>query len=215
MDGSMKFSYRNSSVRFAFLTILCCLLAGCSVDPFGTKEEVRQVRTSTSEDTKMMTREMRRLQEELDNLSTRFDRFSSSQEQEMLALKASVNRLEQEYSRSNASLLSEVDAKIIDLDAKRVADKNQLITKINSVVDQLNALARKMKAASAATTDTEIVAGKGFYYTVEDNDTLWGIARKFRAEYGVTVEAIQQANNMDASNSRIVPGQKIIIPVKE
>ena len=28
-------------------------------------------------------------------------------------------------------------------------------------------------------------------------------------------EAIQQANNMETSNSRIVPGQRIIIPVKE
>ena len=215
MDGSMKFSYRNSSVRFALVTLMCCLLAGCSMDPFGTKEEVRQVRTSTSEDTKMMTREMRRLQEEVDNLSIRFDQFSSSQEKEILSLKAMVNRLEQDYSRSNTSLLSEVDRKVGDLDAKRVADKNQLIEKINAVVDQLNALSRRMKSASAATANTEVFSGKGFYYEVQKNDTLWGIARKYSAEYGVTVEAIQQANNMDASNSRIVPGQRIIIPVKE
>ncbi len=45
------------------------------------------------------------------------------------------------------------------------------------------------------------------YHTVERGDTLWGISR----EYGVTVRAIEEANNLD-DPGRLSVGQRLIIP---
>jgi len=190
-------------------------LAGCSLDPFGTKQEVQAVRTNTNEDMKIVRGDLLRLREDVNNLSARFDRFSAAQEREIASLKTTVSGLERQLHQTNPSILSEVDKKIADLDAKRVADNNKLIEQINSVVDQVNALSRKMRTVSSRAGSTETVSQKGFYYTVEQGDSLWGIANKFRREYGVTVEAIRLANNMSASSTRIVPGQKLFIPVKE
>jgi LysM repeat protein len=197
----------------AFLT--CSCLAGCGLDPFGAKQEVREVRTSTSEDITTFRKDLHRLQQDLTNLSAHFDRSSAAQEKEILALKSAVKALDSRVAESNAAILSEADKKIRELDAKRLADKNQLVTKINSIVDRINALSQRLSAPSSPShTPTETVAQKGFYYTVEEGDSLWKIVRKFK-EYGVSVQDLQQANNMSSSDSRIVTGQKLFIPVKK
>lgn len=194
---------------------LLLTLVGCSFDPFGTKEEVRTVRTNTSEDMNILRGDVLRLKEDVNNLAASVDRLSSSQEREISSLRSAVGALERQVSQTSPSVLSEVERKLADLDAKRVADKNQLVEKINAVVDQVNTLARRGSTAPSGSGSTRTVSQKGFYYTVEERDTLWGIASKFRNEYGVTIEAIRQANDMGASDNRIVPGQKLFIPVKE
>ena len=219
MNGQTTFLPVGCLRRFLNLAgavLMSCLLMGCSLDPFGTKKEVQAVRTSTSEDVRILSGDVRRLQDELNNLLVRFDGFSSAQEREIAALKAAVKGLEQQVGQAAVSTLSEVDRKIAELDAKRIADKNELVAKINTVVDRINVLSKRLQTASPARPGTtETISQKGFYYTVEEGDTLWGIANKFRSEYGVTVDAIRQANNMTASDSRIVSGQKLFIPVKE
>ncbi len=215
MKCTQGYSKRSYRVRFLVLLMMSSCLAGCSFDPFGAKEEVQAVRTSTGEDINMLRGDLRRIQEEVNNLSARFDRFSSAQEREVVALKSAVNGLERQVGQTGTSLLSEVDRKIAEQDSKRVADKNELVGKINSVVDQVNNLSRRVRAGSAPpSTAGEKITQKGFYYTVEEGDSLWGIASKFK-EYGATVEAIRQANNMDSSNSRIVTGQRLFIPAKQ
>jgi len=195
--------------------LLLLILVGCSFDPFGTKEEVRTVRTNTTEDINIIRGDLLRLRDDVNNLTASVDRFSSSQEREISSLRSTVTTLERQVNQMSPSILSEVDRKLADLDAKRVADKNQLVEKINAVVDQVNALARRGSTTPSGSGSTKTVSQKGFYYTVEERDTLWGIASKFKSEYGVTIEAIRQANNMGASDNRIVPGQKLFIPVKE
>lgn len=195
--------------------VACCCLAGCSIDPFGAKKQAREVRMSASEDIKITQGDVRRLQEEVNNLSVRLDKFSAAQEREILALKSAVNGLDRRSGQGNQSVLAEVDRRIAELDAKRVTDKNQLIAKINSVIEQINTLSRKVRTTRASgSTGGETITEKGFYYTVVDGDSLWGIASKFK-ERGVTVEAIRQANDMGAGSSRIVTGQKLFIPVKK
>lgn len=219
MDRVMKFSGRNlrlqRSLRRVVPLVGCCCLAGCSINPFGTKQEVREVRTSTAEDIKIVRGDIQRLQEHVNNLSVRLDRVSSAQEREILDLKSAVSSLDSRVTQASNSVLAEVDRKIAEQDAKRAADKNQLVAKINSVVERINALSRRVRTApSPPSRGGETVSQKGFYYTVEEGDSLWGIASKFR-ERGVTVDAIRQANEMPSTSSRIDPGQKLFIPVKE
>ena len=45
-------------------------------------------------------------------------------------------------------------------------------------------------------------------YEVQSGDTLWGIAQ----EFGTTVEAIVEANDLDDPD-RIAPGDELVIPV--
>lgn len=201
--------------QHAVLPLLLLALAGCSFDPFGTKEEVRTVRTNTTEDMNILRGDVLRLKEDVTNLTASVDRLSSSQEREISSLRSAVSALERQVNQISPSVLSEVERKLADLDAKRVADKNQLVEKINAVVDQVNTVARRSSAAPTGSGTTRTVSQKGFYYTVEERDTLWGIANKFRNEFGVTIESIRQANDMGASDNRIVPGQKLFIPVKE
>lgn len=219
MDGVMEFrgwDFRLCrSLKALFSLVLCSSLVGCSFDPFGAKREVREVRTSTGEDVRIMRGDVRRLQQEVNSLSARFDRFSAPREREVTALKSAVSGLNNRVGQMNQSVLAEVDRKIAELDAKTVADKNQLVAKINSVVDQINALSRRVRTTpSPASGGSRTITEKGFEYTVVDGDSLWGIASKFK-EYGVTVDAIRQANDMSASSSRIVTGQKLFIPVKK
>lgn len=219
MDGVIRFGGRHFSWRRSLKSIVsmvaCCCLAGCSIDPFGAKKQVREVRMSASEDIKITRGDLRRLQEEVNNLSVRLDRLSAAQEREIIALKSAVNGLDRRAGQGNQSVLAEVDRRIAELDAKRVADKNQLVAKINSVIDQINTLSRRVQTArSSVSKSGGTITEKGFYYTVVDGDSLWGIASKFK-ERGVTVEAIRQANDMSAGSSRIVAGQKLFIPVKK
>ncbi len=200
--------------RLALILGAACLLTGCSFDPFGAKQEVQEVRTSTAEDMKIVRGDFRRIEEELNNLSARLDRSSTAHEREIASLKSTVTGLERQLSQTNVSVLSEVDKKIADSETRRVADKNELVGKINSIVDQVNALSRRVRAAASAPPGgVGKVTQEGFYYTVQEGDTLWGIVGKFR-EYGVTVEAIRQANKVGPGD-RIVTGQKLFIPAKE
>jgi len=219
MDAVLNSSGRRSGTclltKVMAALLVCFCLAGCSIDPFGTKQEVREVLTTTGEDIKVIRVDLQRMQEEVNNLSVRLDRYSAVQERELASLKGALGSFDGRLGQANTSLLAEVDRRIAELDAKRVADKNQLVAKVNSLVDEVNALSRRIRTASASPpAGSETVAQKGFYYTVEERDTLWGIASKFR-EYGVTVEAIRKANNMASADSRIVSGQKLFIPVKE
>ncbi len=170
---------------------------------------------SASEDIKITRGDLRRLQEEVNNLSVRLDRLSATQEREILALKSAVNGLDSRAGQANQSVLAEVDRRIAEQDAKRVADKNQLVAKINSVIAEINTLSRRVRTTRpSGSRSGETITEKGFYYTVADGDSLWGIASKFK-DRGVTVEAIRQANEMGAGSSRIVTGQKLFIPVKK
>jgi nucleoid-associated protein YgaU len=203
------------SVVWGILVAVCCFLGGCSIDPFGSKQEVREVRTSTREDIRITQGDMERLREEVENLSARFESLSSTQEREMQALRNAVDGLESRVAQTNNTVLGEVDRRIAEAEAKSVADRNQLAAKVNDVVERINALSQRMKTLTTSRpVRTETVSEKGIEYTVEERDSLWGIASKFK-EYGVTVDAIRQANNMQPTDNRIVPGQKLFIPVKQ
>jgi LysM repeat protein len=199
----------------AVLLITCLLLAGCSVDPFGSKKEVQEVRTSTNEDIRTTRGDIQRLQEEIENLSVRFERFSSAQEREIQAVRRAVSGLEGQIAQGNNSVLAEVERKVAEVDAKRAADREQLTSKVNDVVNRINTLSQRINTVlSSRPRESGAVTERGIEYEVQDGDSLWGIASKFK-EHGVTVDAIRRANNMDPSDSRIVPGQKLFIPVKE
>jgi LysM repeat protein len=64
------------------------------------------------------------------------------------------------------------------------------------------------KVASATNRSSAPASGSnGFYYRVQQNDTLTGVAQK----YNITVGRLASANNMP-SNARLGLGQQIWIP---
>lgn len=66
--------------------------------------------------------------------------------------------------------------------------------------------AKKVASGSATKTDQNT---KYVYYTVQQGDTLWDIARKYQ---GVTVEQIREWNNLGNGNS-LQPGQKLRVGI--
>ncbi len=65
--------------------------------------------------------------------------------------------------------------------------------------------AEAAREGTAAAPEVQPAAAR--FHTVERGDTLWGISR----DYGVTVRAIEEANNLD-DPGRLSIGQRLVIP---
>ena len=112
-----------------------------------------------------------------------------------------------------ADILRDVDSKVTVLENRRIKVTNKLNTRIDDVVREVTSVLSKMKGGAIA----GITSGgteKGFYHTVVSGENPWSIAQKYKTEYGVTTQAILDANGLK-SGDPIRPGQKLFVPVNK
>ena len=84
--------------------------------------------------------------------------------------------------------------------------------KMTSSSTELLASDGESKEGETTEVDKPVVAfAKTTTYTIRKGDTLAGIAQK----HGITMDQLMQANNIKNTRYKLVPGNKLIIPVKD
>jgi len=181
--------------------------AGCSL----TNSKQRKVQAATDADIRSMRDDVARLTRTVEALENEMTRSDKTFERELAELRRSVTALDGKVGRSVAGAKQELAAAINAVERKRVADRNALDAKMNAIVAQVN---KALRSGGTRTTSGGTGTERGFVHTVKEGETVSAIAAKYRDEYGATVKAILDANNLTV-NSIIRPGDDLFIPVKE
>jgi LysM repeat protein len=130
------------------------------------------------------------------------------------------DKLNQPAANDSASQddLKKLAGQVQELAKKQQADNDLIVKEIEKLgkISGGSTVSHKPPPSVATTTPTDnpIPGGpqKGYYYTIQDKDTLSAIAKAYRAQnIKVSVDQILKANpGLDAKN--LIVGKKIFIP---
>lgn len=144
-------------------------------------------------------------------------------QQSLQSLQKDLRDLQDKVNSGNSTLATQQDlkqlaSKIEDVDRKRAADYDRLVSQIEALgklVTAPPAAVPKARSRPAPTEEPEPAANvsdKGYYYVVKKGDYLSLIAQAYRAKnVKVTVKQILDANP-GLDEKRLIVGQKIFIP---
>jgi LysM repeat protein len=199
-------------------SILVALAAALLVGALGcefTNSERRKTEAATTEEMSAIRSELGRLRQDVDALDRDLARSDKALRDEIAALRQSVADLESKSAGQVAAAVETLTKAINEVEDKRVSDKNALNKKIDWVADQLKQALGATSTGATSTggsTDDGSRTTRGFEYTVKEGDTVSKIAAKFRDDYGTTIKAILDANNLTV-NSIIRPGDVLFVPI--
>ncbi len=199
----MRLSMRRAVVVIALLLVVAA--TGCEF----SNSNRRKTEAATAADISTMREEVGRLRQDVEALENELTRSDRALRNELAAVRRAIDDLGSKSAGQLAAAKRELADKINEIERKRVDDKNALNKKMDAIVAEVQ---RALGAAARPTTTTRTVSG--FEYTVQEGDTVSGIAAKFRDKYGTTTRAILEANGLTA-NSTIFPGDTLIIPAEE
>ncbi len=204
----MRLSTRPGVVKPAVVVIAVLLVVAATGCEFSNSNR-RKAEAAAAEDISAMREEVGRLRQDVEALENELSRSDRALRNELAAVQRAINDLDSKSAGQIAAAKRELADKINEIERKRVNDKNALNKKMDAIVAEVQ---RALGAAASTTTSTRTVSG--FEYTVQEGDTVSGIAAKFRDKYSTTTRAILEANGLTA-NSVIHPGDTLIIPVRE
>jgi nucleoid-associated protein YgaU len=199
----MRLSTRRAVVVIAL--VLAVAATGCEF----SNSNRRKAEAATAADISALRQEIGRLRQDVDALENELSRTDRALRNELAAVRRAIDDLDSKSADQVAAATRELADKINEIERKRVSDKNALNKKMDAIVAEVQ---RVLGTATSTTSTTRAVSG--FKYTVQEGDTVSGIAAKYRDKYGTTTKAILEANGLDA-NSTIFPGDTLIIPVEE
>jgi len=145
--------------------------------------------------------EVYRLRDEIERLNERVSGIDALQ-QDLSRQFQEGRSSDREEIRRLQDRVAELERQLRDLDAKRSADRDQIIGQLSARIADL------IRAQSKTTTPPARVE-RGYEHVVQPGETLSAIA----AAYGVRPKAIIEANNLKNPNSLRV-GQKLFIPAE-
>jgi LysM repeat protein len=118
----------------------------------------------------------------------------------------------QEYVVQSGDSFSTIAKKFPGVTAKAIQDANPTASALKLQIGQKLTIPAPVVKAPSNGTGTEVVAATGeTIHIVKSNETLDGIARKYKT----TIKAIQEANNIaDTDVRKIQVGRKLKIPGK-
>jgi len=145
------------------------------------------------------------------------DKHMAALEKEIADLRDKINQ-PGANNYASAEDLQKLAGQVQDLAKKQQADNDQIVKTLDklSKISGGSAASRRPppEVAPATTPDNPPPGGpqKGYYYTIQDKDTLSAVAKAYRAQnIKVTVEQILKANpGLDPKN--LIVGKKIFIP---
>jgi LysM repeat protein len=180
---------------------LAALMQGCVTDEIANKEDVQLVRTQVNEKVIGMEDRLNALEGRTDAVEKRLDdmqkQLSEIDESFSSRLSQQMTQSQDELKKAREEMTSEMSKKM-GIVIEEVVKENQ------KIADKLNAMQRGRTTVSS---DSGTPGGNGTYHTVETGQSLSKIA----SLYGVTVEEIMKANEMDDPN-KLKIGQKLFIP---
>ena len=147
-----------------------------------------------------------------------------AQDKHMAALEKEIADLRDKLNQPGANNYASADdlqklaGQVQELAKKQQADNDLILKEIEKLgkISGGSTVSHKAPPSVETTTPTDnpIPGGpqKGYYYTIQDKDTLSAIAKAYRAQnIKVTVDQILKANpGLDAKN--LIVGKKIFIP---
>ncbi len=169
------------------------------------EQELTALEQRRREDLRLLQERVRTVEGRIEGMELELQRVAAELE--------SVRRLA--ASSGDASLklvqpkLQELEQRLARLDAAREADRQAIVDELSRRVADL--LKRATPSTPPRTSSTSAPrrpgVSTGYEHVVQPNETLSAIA----AAYGVSVKAIQEANNI-TDPSKLRPGQKLFIP---
>ncbi|NCG09122.1 MAG: LysM peptidoglycan-binding domain-containing protein [Verrucomicrobia bacterium] len=180
-----------------------------ALQPVEAADSVRVAVADLKQDMASMQKEVRALLLEVEQLrreneSLRSALNSSSTQQQMAQLAASLQNLRREFERAD-----NLKEQAIMASVKRQMDS--LASQMQNALESVSkAVSRQPKIASKVRF-TEDYPQTGVTYTVRSGDTLTKIAR----EHGSTIKDIQNANKIANPSRDLRVGQSIFIPIAQ
>ncbi|MDX9703105.1 MAG: LysM peptidoglycan-binding domain-containing protein [Candidatus Auribacterota bacterium] len=220
----MKFiSKFLSPILFCIASVI--FLNGCAQE---LRDEIE--RRDQMIDSSMMKLQDKTLSAEsrLDELNVLIIDMNNSFKTQLSSIESNVNKLNQqlpELRQNNQSQIDALSQQISTLDKTmnqklkvildEVLKENQrIIKRIRSIEEEVYGEAtRPSIETSGGESGSAIIesgSGKTIRHTVKSGENLWSIAQN----YGVSMEDIAEANNMESISDIIRPGQMLTIPVK-
>ncbi len=196
-------------VMAAFLAVISCM-TGCVLDNTGARSRG----ASAEADLAGLRNDVKRLQTQVQLLEEKMDGFTQEQREDIAEIKAAVQKVNLRTGTIKAEVIRDVEVKLKELENRRKVVTNQLNKRIEGVVKEVSSMLRKAVRTTTVSKGGSGGSEKGFYHTVAEKENPWSIAQKYKKEYGVTTQAILDANGLKAGDP-IRPGQKLFIPIKE
>jgi LysM repeat protein len=186
--------------------LLAILFAGCEFDATASRSK----KASTNADITSLQNDVKRLQTDLDLLKEQMDRFTQEQQDSLAAVRTAAAKLEDEATSLRANVGKDISA----VESKFNKQIKDIDAKIDGALREVMAILGKIKTTGATGGSRSGSTEKGFYHTVEEKESPWSIAQKYKDEYGVTAQDILDANGLKSGDS-IQVGQKLFIPAKK
>jgi LysM repeat protein len=188
------FVFRKKITFYFFVTSLTILLAGCVTDELANKQDVYMVRTQVNEQVIHMEDRINALEGRADAIQKRQEDIQRS----ITSLEDTINNKMFTYENDMKDMrvqITDVKKNISsDFEKKMDVILEEVIKENQKIADKINSLQKEKYDL-------------GLYHTVERGDILSKIAVK----YGVSVDAIIEANEIE-NPDRLKVGQKLFIP---
>lgn len=191
------------------MLLLTCFSSFFVLQPMATADSVRvavadlkQDMTSVQQEVRALILEVEQLRRENESLRSALN--SSSTQQQMAQLAASLQNLRREFERAD-NLKEQAILASVKRQMDSLASQMQ-----NALASVSRAVSSQPKVASKVRF-TEDYPQTGVTYTVRSGDTLTKIAR----EHGSSVKDIQNANKIANPARDLQVGQSIFIPIAQ
>lgn len=209
--------------------VLCCvpliLLTGCAQE---IREEMERRNQVTENKLLRIQDKTLSAESRLDELNAIMIEMNSNLSQQLATLSRQVDEIEQQNSEMRQSTQTSIDnlqQKITALEKTtndklkiildEVLKENQrIIKRIRTIEEEVYGEATRPIITDTGESASAIIESgdrKLIQHRVRSGENLWSIAQN----YGVSMEDIAEANNMESISDIIKPGQILTIPVKE
>ncbi len=199
--------------RVVLAAVLCLsvglTLSGCGTGGLAVKRDVWEAEENFSQRQASLSEKMLQIDGRLTAVEDEIAALRMVNE----GLSTRIASLEAEFGRGLEAVRSgqeqlgiELEGRIRDVDSGREADRDDLLARMQIVLEEVTRENAQLRADIDALRD-QIATGTGYEHEVRSGETLAAIA----SQYGVTVNAIIRENNL--TNPDVISvGQKLFIP---